>query len=104
MATKMTMKGFTDHYREETNFKRPLGREWIVKTFTAFVTKMTVDHGGMITHTTTPRTFSRVVSLYEAFWLDHMNVLLRKDDAIRNGMLAALGVAVAGAAPVANLG
>jgi hypothetical protein len=104
MATKMTMKGFTDHYRDETNFKRPLGRVWEVKTFATFVTKMSTEHGGMINLQTTPRTFSRVVGLYEAFWLDHMNVLLRKDTGIRNGMLAALGVAVAGAAPAANLG
>ena len=79
-----------------------MGRIWRVKTSATFVTKMIIDHGGMITHKTTPRKFARVVSLYEAFWLDHMKVLSRKDNAIRNGMLAALGVAVAGA-PTSSL-
>ena len=103
MAGKMTMKGFTNRYREETYFKRPLGREWTVKTFAPFVLKMKADHGGIVTKQTTPREFARIVKLYESFWLDHLNLLLRKDDAVKNGMLAALGVAVA-ETPAANMG
>jgi hypothetical protein len=57
-----------------------------------------------VTKTTTLRHFYRIVSSYESVFLIFINTVLKRDDSVKNSMLSALGVQVAGPDAVSGAG
>ena len=75
-----TMRGFNKQFREETYFKKPLDREWDIRTLVAHIERQKKKQGGSVLKKTSPRQFDRIVSAYEYLTLVFMNTVLKKDD------------------------
>ena len=100
------MRGFSKQFREETYLKLPLNRDWegVAKALAVHVAKQKSEWGGLVTKTTTLRYFDRIVLSYESVFLVFINTVLKRDDSVKNSMLSALGVQVAGPAAVSGAG
>ena len=76
----------------------------MAKALAVHVAKQKSEWGGLVTKTTTLRHFDRIVLSYESVFLVFINTVLKRDDSVKNSMLSALGVQVAGPAAVSGAG
>ena len=104
--SSIIMHGFGKQFREGTYLKLPLGRDWdgITKALATHIAKQKSKWGGLVSEKTTLRQVDRIVSSYESAFLVYMHSVLKKDDSVKNSMLLALGVTVAGPATVSGGG
>jgi len=91
---RITMESFEKRFRKETHFKKPLSRDWTVKAFETHLKRQMAEWGGEITKSTSVRQYELIISSYESLWVTWTNTLLRTDTAVKNGMFAAMGIAV----------
>ena len=98
-----TMQGFNKQFREENYFKKPLDREWVIKTLTTHVERQKKEWGGLVSKKNDPRQFNRIVVSYESLTLEFINTVPKKDHSVKNGMLSSLGVAIAGPVQVSGV-
>ena len=90
---RITMESFDKRFKKETHFKKPLSRDWSVKSFDSHLKRQKEEWGGQITKLTSVRQYEDIISNYESLWYTWKNSLLRTDTAVKNGMFAAMGLA-----------
>ena len=87
------MQAFSERFREESWFKKPLDRTWpeIEKKVSRFVKEGLKKLGGAVSKDTSTRDFNRFKVAYESLFFTIVNDLLKRDVGVKNGLYAAMG-------------